>query len=50
MPTTIEKNILPFLGSLGEAITSLFDEYTKKAKEIVQDLIIQGSSWSIGRK
>lgn len=39
MPTTIEKNILPFLGSLGEAITSLFDEYTKKAKEIVQDLV-----------
>jgi len=39
IPTTIEKNILPFLGSLGEAITSLFDEYTKKAKEIVQDLV-----------
>ena len=39
MPTTIEKNILPFLGSLGEAITSLFDEYSKKAKEIVQDLV-----------
>ena len=39
MPTTIEKNILPFLGSLGEAITSLFDEYTKKAKIIVQDLV-----------
>lgn len=39
MPTTIEKNILPFLGSLGEAITSLFDEYSKKAKEIIQDLV-----------
>jgi len=39
IPTTIEKNFLPFLGSLGEEITSLFDEYTKKAKEIVQDLV-----------
>jgi len=39
IPTSIGKNILPFLGSLGEAITSLFDEYTKKAKEIVQDLV-----------
>ena len=39
IPTTIEKNILPFLGSLGEAITSLFDEYTKKAEEIVRDLV-----------
>jgi len=39
MPDTIEKNILPFLGSLGEAITSLFDEYAKKAKIIVQDLV-----------
>ena len=39
MPATIEKNILPFLGSLGDAITSLFDEYAKKAKVIVQDLV-----------
>ena len=39
IPTTIEKNFLPFLGSLGEEITSLFDEYTKKAKVIVQDLV-----------
>ena len=35
----VGENILPFLGSLGEAITSLFDEYRKKAKEIVQDLV-----------
>jgi len=38
-PKTIEKNILPFFGSLGESITTLFDEQTKKAKVILQEII-----------
>ncbi len=38
-PKTIEKNILPFFGSLGESITTLLDEQAKKAKVILQEIV-----------
>tara|TARA_B100000427_G_C15391495_1_gene543538 strand:+ start:97 stop:951 length:855 start_codon:yes stop_codon:yes gene_type:complete len=37
-PKTIEKNIMPFLGSLGEVITNLIDRESKKITEKIQEL------------
>jgi|TARA_B100001250_G_scaffold337845_1_gene304758 hypothetical protein len=37
-PKTVEKNIMPFFGSLGEAITTIIDQESKKITKKIQEI------------
>jgi len=46
IPSTIEENILPFLGSLGEAITEFISRESKKVTEKIQELTSSTADWA----
>ncbi len=46
IPSTIEENILPFLGSLGEAITEFISQESKKVTEKIQELTSSTADWA----
>ena len=46
IPSTIEENILPFLGSLGEAITEFISQESKKVTEKIQELTTSTADWA----
>ena len=46
IPSTIEENILPFLGSLGEAITEFISQESRKVTEKIQELTSSTADWA----
>ena len=46
IPSTIEENILPFLGSLGEAVTEFINQESKKVTEKIQELTSSTADWA----
>ena len=46
IPSTIEENILPFLGSLGEAITEFISQNSKKVTGKIQELTSSTADWA----
>lgn len=49
IPSTIEENILPFLGSLGEAVTEFINQESKKVTEKIQELTSSTADWATER-
>ena len=46
IPSTIEQNILPFLGSLGEAITEFISQEGRKVTEKIQEITSSTADWA----
>ncbi len=49
IPSTIEQNILPFLGSLGEAITEFISQEGRKVTEKIQEITSSTADWATER-